>query len=84
MTSKKPVRARIVFAETMPTPEQSPSGMRHLDVVSTFNMTERAFLDRQPDMLVEDEDSNRFRIIKSLVAFIKEIKVVSQKVEEVE
>lgn len=78
MTSKKTVRARLVFKPDM------PYGLVHLDVVSTFNMTQRAYTDRQPDMLVEDENGKKYLIIKSLIAFISEVSVVDQKVEEVE
>ena len=75
--AKKPVKSRLVFTREMPGEE------RFLDVTSTFNMTERSFLDRDPDMQVEDADGIRRRIVKSFIAEIKEIQVVEQVVEEV-
>ncbi len=77
MVGKKQVRTRLVlnqplFGEDM-----------NLDVTSTFNMTERFYLDRDPDMIVETEDGVRLRIKKVYIAAIKEIRVVTQVVEEV-
>ncbi len=60
------------------------TGMDFLDVTATFNMTERIFLDREPDMQVEDENGDRLRIKKDLIAYIKEVNMVAQEVEEVD
>ena len=77
MTSKKQVRSRLIFMKGL-------TGMDFLDVTATFNMTERIFLDREPDMQVEDENGDRLRIKKDLIAYIKEVNMVAQEVEEVD
>jgi len=77
MVGKLPVKSRIVLTQPI------FGDSHYLDVTSTFNMTQRVYLDRDPDMLVENEDGERIRINKALVAAIKEIRVIGQEVEEV-
>lgn len=76
MTGKKSVRSRILF-------QKGYFALDHVDVTSTFNMTERQYLDRSPDMLIEDENGVRYRIVKSIIIAIREVEVVDQVVQEV-
>jgi len=80
MKSIKRVKSRIVFKDDFPGQQDLITG--YLDVTSTFNMTERDFLDRNADMLVELETGARLRIKKEFIAYIKEIIVTAQLVEE--
>lgn len=78
MKAKKQVRSRLKF-----TPGYKHNGYEVLDVVDTFNMTERNYLDRDIDMRVEDEDGVKHRIKKEFIASVHEIKVVRQEAVEV-
>lgn len=77
MTAQKQVRSRLVFKDLV-------QGMEYINVTDTFNMTERKYLDRDIDMQVEDQYGDRYRIKKELIAYIKEVQMVAQEVEEVE
>jgi hypothetical protein len=70
----KPVKSRLILTNDAP----KADGEMSIDVTSTFNMTERQYLDRDPDMLVETQSGERIRIKKQFIAAIKEIEVVSQ------
>jgi len=78
MQELKQVKSRLIFFEGV-----TPNGKEHMDVVGTFNVTQRDFKNRNPDFEVEIAEGERFLIDKSLIAAIREIKVVFQKAEEV-
>lgn len=82
MSAKTQVKSRLVFFDDAPF-QKDTGGSKYLDVISTFNMTERRFLDRQPDMKVENEDGKKYRIKKEVIAYVSEIKMVAQEIEEV-
>ncbi len=67
----KQVKSRLLLTSDAP-------GWETVNVTSTFNMTERQYLDRDPDMLVETEEGLRIRIKKQFVAAIVEVEVISQ------
>jgi len=79
MQELKHVKSRLVFFKGNIT----PNGKDHMDVTSTWNLTQRDFKDRNPDMEVESDQGERYLIDKKLVAAIKEIKVISQETVEV-
>jgi hypothetical protein len=75
MQGKKTVRTRVLFQHGIFSED-------FLDTTSTFNMADRAYLDRDPDMLLEDADGVKQRIVKSAIVGIREIKVIGQEVVE--
>lgn len=77
MLVKKQVKSRLLFQKGIFTQD-------YLDVTSTFNMTERAYLDRDPDMLVEDADGVKYRIVKATIIAIREVAVVEHEVKVVD
>jgi len=78
MTELKAVKSRLMFHQVF------INGKPTLDITSTYNMTKRDFMDRNPDMEVETAEGERMLINKTLIIAIREIKVVAQEVEEVQ
>jgi len=68
----KPVRARLILTD------ERYFGTEYLDVTSTFNMTERRFMDRNEDMCVGLANGTRVRVAKKIVVAVKELKMVGQ------
>lgn len=79
MPALKQVKSRLILKQDFP----MFSERKCLDITTTFNMTERFYMDRNPDMTVELEDGSRVLIKKEFIAAIKEIEVVKQQAVEV-
>jgi len=78
MQKLKQVKSRLIFFEGV-----TPNGNPSMDVTATYNISQKDFKDRSPDMEVETTEGERYLIDKSLVAAIKEIKVVFYEAQEV-
>ena len=79
MQELKQVKSRLIFFEGV-----TPNGKPSMDVTATYNISQKDFKDRSPDMEVETAEGERYLIDKGLVAAIKEIKVVYLEAQEVD
>lgn len=62
----KKAKTRIIFMD-------QTRGKGYIDVLSSYIMTERFYLDRDQDMVVKLENGTRVRLKKSLIALIEEL-----------
>lgn len=72
-------RSRLVFTRDNPYGYEHPKNYANLE--ATFNITNRDYIDRSPDMVVVLDDGTRLRVLKQYVAGVKELALKQVQVE---